>query len=213
VILALDTTSEYGSIALARGGELLQVEEVRSPDGFGHVIFQRIEALLARHAVALRDLTGYAAAAGPGSFTGVRIGLTTVKGLAEANGKRVVAVSNLLALAAAGSGDLRAPVIDARRGEVYAAVYTARLEPVVPEVVCPFARFHDLVAGRPVAWITTGFEPAPGLKLVEVPRALAGPVALLAAQAFAEGRARPPEQIDANYIRRSDAELKWRAPA
>jgi len=207
VILALDTTSEYGSIALAEGEVVVEAEEVRSAEGFGHVIFQRVQALLARRGLALADIAGYAAASGPGSFTGVRIGLTAVKGLAEAHGKRVVPVSNLLALARAGSGDLRAPLIDARRGEIYGAVYTAQLDPVIPEVAAPLARFLELVGDRAVTYITTGFEPAPGLLVVKAPRALAVPVAQIAARVFAEGEALLPEQVEANYIRRSDAEL------
>ncbi len=214
MILALDTTSEYGSLALASpSGEIVEVEEIRAPEGFGQVIFPRLVALLERHKVGLPQVECYAAASGPGSFTGVRIGLTAVKGLAEAHGKRVVPVSNLLALAFAGSGDWRAPVIDARRGEVYAAVYDAALRPVVPETVVPFGRFQELLAGRPVTYITTGFAPAPGLPLVTVSRALAGPIAALAARALAQGQALLPEQADANYIRRSDAELKWREGA
>src|SRR6202034_1906825 len=80
----------------------------------------------------------FAAASGPGSFTGVRVGLAAAKGLAEATGKRVVAVSNLRALAAFGSAPLRATVIDARRGEVYAAVYNGELRIVMPEAVLKF---------------------------------------------------------------------------
>ena len=209
MILAVDTTSQHGSIALARDRELFAVEEVFSADGFGHVLFQRVIGLLERNRVGLPEIECYAAAAGPGSFTGVRIGLTAAKGLAEAHGKKVVAISNLLALAFAGRGALRAPVIDARRGEIYAAVYDADLRPVVPEAVAPLPRFLELVAGRPVTFVSTGFEPTPGLDLFTVSPALAGPVALLAARAFAEGRALAPEQADANYIRRSDAELKW----
>lgn len=213
MILALDTTSEYGSVALARaGGEIVEVEEVHAPEGFGHVIFPRLLALLARHGVTLPDIACYAAAAGPGSFTGVRVGLTVVKGLAEAHGRKVAPVSNLLALAHSGSGDWRAPVIDARRGEIYGAVYDACLNMVVPEVAAPFPRFLELAAGRPVTFVSTGFEPAPGLNLIVVPRLLAAPVAALAARAFEAGRALPPEQADANYVRRSDAELKWKDP-
>ena len=211
MILALDTTSEYGSIALARSdGGIVEVDEIHSPDGFGHVIFQRVAALLERRGRRLADVECYAAASGPGSFTGVRIGLTAVKGLAELHGKRVAPVSNLLALAWAGSGELRAPVIDARRGEIYGAVYDSELRLVAPEVVAPFERFIELIGERPVTFISTGFEPAPGLRLVTAPRALAGPVAAVAARALAEGRTLLPEQVEANYVRRPDAELKWR---
>jgi tRNA threonylcarbamoyladenosine biosynthesis protein TsaB len=210
VILALDTTSEYGSIAVARGAEILGVEEIHSTEGFGHLIFQGIVALLDRLGLKLRDIDCYAAANGPGSFTGVRVGLTAAKGLAEANGKRVVPVSNLLALACAGRGDLRAPLLDARRGEIYGAVYDAELRPVIPEVVTTFPLFLEMVGGLPVTFFSTGFEPAPGLNLVTVPRALAAPIARVAARVFAEGGALLPEEADANYVRRSDAELKWK---
>jgi tRNA threonylcarbamoyladenosine biosynthesis protein TsaB len=212
VILALDTTCEYGSIAIARGGQVLEVEEIHSPDGFGHVIFPRILALLDRCGTRLADIECYAAASGPGSFTGVRIGLTAVKGLAEAHGKRVVPVSNLKALAYAGAGEVRAPLIDARRGEIYGAVYDARLRLLLDEVVAPFERFLELLAGREATFVSTGFQPAAGLSLVTVSRALAAPIAGLAARAFASGQALPPEAVDANYIRRSDAELKWKDP-
>ena len=115
MILAIDTTSEFGSLALARDADILEVVSLHSREGFGHLIFQQIVALLERHGLKLGDINGYAAASGPGSFTGVRVGLTADKGLAEAHGKQVVPVSNLLALAYAGERDLRATVLDARR--------------------------------------------------------------------------------------------------
>jgi len=92
VILSIDTTSEFGSIALTEGDRTIEEIPLHSPDGFGHILFQRIEQLLARHEVGVNQMDCFAAASGPGSFTGVRVGLTAVKGLAEATGKRVVAV-------------------------------------------------------------------------------------------------------------------------
>ncbi len=211
-LLAVDTTSEFGSLALADGSRIIETVSLHSAEGYGHVIFQQIQALLDRHSVKLADIDGYAAASGPGSFTGVRIGLTAVKGLAEAHGKRVVPVSNLLALAYAGSGPLRAPLIDARRGEVYAAVYNEVLELVAPEIVAPLPRFLEMLAGRAVTFVATDFTPF-GSDLaprVTVPRELAAPIAAIAARAFTDGHALLPEQVDANYVRRSDAELKWK---
>ena len=222
MILAIDTTSEFGSLALADGPNVVEVVPLHSREGFGHLIFQEIVALLDRHNLKLADLEGYAAASGPGSFTGVRIGLTAAKGLAEAHGKRVVPVSNLLALAY-GVGQaflpVRAAVINASRGELYGAAYDADLRPVVEEVVTTWPRFLYLLSDREAAFATTDpgfvqagvagtrFESAP---VVTVPPALAGPVAALAARAFAEGRALLPEEVDANYVRRSDAELLWK---
>ena len=219
MILAIDTTSEFGSLALACGAEIVEVVSLHSREGFGHLIFQQIQSLLDRHSLTLADIEGYAAASGPGSFTGVRVGLTAAKGLAEAHGKRVAPVSNLLALAYAGEGDLRATVLDARRGEIYGAVYNAELRPMVEEVVTPWSRFLDLLGGRDVTFVATDFAPfRAGLagtrferaRVVTVSRTLAGAVAGVAARVFAEGRALLPEQADANYVRRSDAELMWK---
>jgi tRNA threonylcarbamoyl adenosine modification protein YeaZ len=137
-LLAVDTTSEHGSIAISEGENVLEEVAIDSPDGFGHIVFDEILRLLSRHSLALKDMDGFAAAAGPGSFTGVRVGLTAVKGLAEANGKQAVAVSNLQALASFGSRPLRATVLDAHRNEIYGAVYDASLHLVQDEVVTGF---------------------------------------------------------------------------
>src|ERR1044071_5185718 len=102
LLLAIDTTSPSGSVALARGQEIIDLVALHSTEGYGHLIFQQIIALLGRHNLRLSDVDGYAAASGPGSFTGVRVGLTAAKGLAEAHGKLVAPVSNLKALAYTG---------------------------------------------------------------------------------------------------------------
>ncbi len=212
-LLAIDTTSEHGSIALAEGDRVAEEVAVESPDGFGHVLFDEILRLLSRHGLALRDLDGFAAASGPGSFTGVRVGLTAAKGLAEANNKKVIAVSNLEALASFGSRPLRAPVIDARRGEIYGAVYDAGLQLVSDEVVMPFEAWFAALPPGDLELITCGFTPTQNSwPLIQAPRALAGAIARIAARRFDLGLAQDPAAIDANYVRRSDAELLWREP-
>ena len=131
MILSIDTTSEFGSIALTEANVVIEEVELHAPEGFGHVLYGHIQQLLERRGTTVHQMECFAAASGPGSFTGVRVGLAAAKGLAEATGKRVVAVSNLRALASFGSAPLRAAVIDARRGEVYGAVYNSRLELVM----------------------------------------------------------------------------------
>jgi tRNA threonylcarbamoyladenosine biosynthesis protein TsaB len=215
VILSVDTTSEFGSIALTDGDRVIEEIPLHSPDGFGHILFQRIEQLLARHDVNVQQIECFAAASGPGSFTGVRVGLAAVKGLAEATGKRVVAVSNLKALAFFGSAPLRATVLDARRGEVYGAVYNDWLEIVNPEVVVKFpAWLETLPAGR-LEFIGLDFSPFLGsvdsnIPVVTAPRALAAAIGRIAGSEYRQGRASDPAEIDANYVRRSDAELFWK---
>ena len=197
LLLAIDTTSEYASIALSEGDRVLEEVALHSPDGYAHVMFPEIEALLVRHQLKITDIEGFAAAAGPGSFTGVRVGLTAAKGLAEATHRKVVAVSNLQAIASFGTHALRAPVIDARRGDIFGAVYDAKLQLVSPEVVM---KLND--------WMRTLPE---GVEVMnDVPRLLAGAIARIAAARFEAGLAQDPAEIDANYVRRSDAELMWR---
>jgi len=200
VILSIDTTSEFGSIALTEANVVVEEIALHAPEGFGHVLFGHIKQLLERNGTTVHQMECFAAASGPGSFTGVRVGLAAAKGLAEATGKRMVAVSNLRALASFGTAPLRATVIDARRGEVYAAVYNSELELVMPEAV---VKFDD--------WLPT--VPAHNCELIstlDVPRPLAAAIGHIAWDEFTLGRSSDPAEIDANYVRRSDAELFWK---
>jgi tRNA threonylcarbamoyladenosine biosynthesis protein TsaB len=217
-ILAIDTTTEFGSIALYEpGGECAEVS-MHSTDGFGHILFDQIAVLLDRRRRNILDIDCFASAAGPGSFTGVRVGLSAAKGLAEATGKRVVAVSNLRALAWFGTSALRATVIDARRGEIYGAVYDSSLELVQQERVTKFPAWLE---GLPenvefLSTNTSAFAPAVeasrfrGASFVNVPGSLAGAIARIAHLDYSAGRALDPAAVDANYVRRSDAELFWK---
>jgi tRNA threonylcarbamoyladenosine biosynthesis protein TsaB len=221
VILAIDTTHEFGSIALLADGELLEETLLHAEQGFGQILYGHLSRLLDRHGCHVQDIDCFAAASGPGSFTGVRIGLACVKGLAEAVAKPVVAVSNLQALAAFGIAPLRATVLDARRGEIYGAVYDAKLNPVAPEIVMKFPQWLESLPAGSLEFISTDFSPfraalagtrfadAP---VIEAPRALASAIARIALAKFREGSAVDPAQVDANYVRRSDAELLWKDP-
>lgn len=220
LILALDTTAELGSIALYDGGRDAMMESaVHSPEGFGQVLFDRIALLLERASRGIGEVDCFAAASGPGSFTGLRVGLTAVKGLAESTGKPVVAVSNLKALASFGTAPLRATVIDARRGEVYGALYDANLEAVQPERVLKFQAWVEGLSEAQMEFIGTNFAPFSGAlaasrfrdaRVVNASGTLAAAIARIAHREFLEGRASDPAAIDANYVRRSDAELSWR---
>lgn len=218
LILAVDTTHEFGSLALLRGPDVLEEMLLHSPEGFGGILFARLADLLARHGSAAAAMDCFAAASGPGSFTGVRIGLAAIKGLAEATGKPAVAVSNLAAMATFGSAARRAVVLDARRGEVYGAVYDACGEAVVPETVMPFTRWLDTLPGD-VEFVSTDFSPFAaalaatrfaGAPVTTAPRALAAAVGKIACRRLGAGEAVDPAGIDANYVRRSDAELFWK---
>jgi tRNA threonylcarbamoyladenosine biosynthesis protein TsaB len=240
-ILALDCSSEYGSLALARGEHLVEQVSLHAPEGFAHRLFGEIEALLRRQSIALAEIDGFGAANGPGSFTGIRVALSAIKGLGEALSKPVFAVSNLLAVAWYGTARLRVPILDARRGEVYAAVYDDALAAVLPETVGQLSEFvltlpktTDLeildvdsclsdsgkfsterdVTVQP-GHSNYRFRPRrqrqPGLLRVTAGRQpLARAVADIAAKRLSTGARPDPASVDANYVRRSDAELHWR---
>jgi tRNA threonylcarbamoyladenosine biosynthesis protein TsaB len=213
--LALDTTGDFGSIALADESGVRQEVLLHQPQGFSGVIFPAISALLEQQDVTLRDIELFGAASGPGSFTGVRIGLAAAKGLAETLGRTVCAVSNLRALSTFGSRALRATVIDARRGEVFAAVYDAAGNAVVAEQVISFPKFLAQLSGLDLEWICQDFTPFERalagtdfarIPVISAPKAIAGAIAAIAMKAGGSD----PVSIEANYVRRSDAELLFR---
>ncbi len=215
--LAVDTAADSGSIALADVNGLREEVLLHAPQGFSHVLFGEIEKLLARQEVSLTDIQLFAGASGPGSFTGVRVGLSAIKGLAEVLGKKVVAVSNLEAVAEFGTSAERAVVIDARRGEVYAAVYDGAGNCLAPEVVAAFPQFISMLPAARFEWVSqdrdvltrlmagTRYEEDP---VITAPRALAGAIARIAIH---RKIAQDPAVIEANYVRRSDAELLYLA--
>ncbi|MGC4051605.1 MAG: tRNA (adenosine(37)-N6)-threonylcarbamoyltransferase complex dimerization subunit type 1 TsaB [Paludibaculum sp.] len=201
-IVAIDTASEFGSIALLEGGAVLEELILHSPEGFGQILFPQLDRLMRRHGWKYDTVAGFAAGSGPGSFTGVRVALAAIKGLAEATGAPAAAISNLQAMSLYGSASLRAPFFDARRGEIYAGLYDHNAAPAAAEVV---TKFQTWQASLPAAAELLTPDPAIfGVDATPTPRALAGAIGQLAA-----GRLTDPMALDANYVRRSDAELNW----
>jgi tRNA threonylcarbamoyladenosine biosynthesis protein TsaB len=209
LILAIDTTQPAGSIALAADGALLETCAMHAPAGYSGVIYEELAALLDRHGVTLPQIDGYGAASGPGSFTGVRVGLTVAKGLAEAHGKCVAPVSNLLAIAALATfeqsppGPL-CPIIDVRRGEVAAAVYSGALELLIAPFSAEPAEVARRVAECGVVTYCGADAPRFFPEALETSPYLAGAIALIAAREIAAGRGLDPAAADADYVRRAD---------
>jgi tRNA threonylcarbamoyladenosine biosynthesis protein TsaB len=218
-ILALDLTSEYGSLAVRRNGHTLVEHSIHSPDGFAHLIFPAIDEVLRRAGIALTEIDCFASANGPGAFTGVRVGLSAVKGLAEALRKQAAGISNLRALAVFGSSPLRAVVLDARRGEVFTAIYDSDLHALTGESVGKLTAFLYHLSGKPdefitqaADWLCTSLEETQwaDIPMVEAPRTLASVIAQCAEIDLQNGAVGDPAALDANYVRRSDAELFWK---
>lgn len=193
-VLAIDTTSALGSFALVGPAGVAAEIAVREPDGFSPILFDVIKRLLDETGWSLNLIDVFAAASGPGSFTGIRVGLAAVKGLAEAQCRPAFGISNLQAIASLGEGELRAPWIDARRGEIYGAVYDAKLEVIAEPVVMPFDRWR--------LSLPQGHQLLPGDGL-----SLAAAVGRLAIATLDRGERPDPIALDALYVRRSDAEM------
>lgn len=216
LLLAADTSGKHGSIALARcgpGGACDVLEVVPLAGGtFSAQLVPQVAVLLAKHQLGKQDIGGFAVASGPGSFTGLRVGLAAIKALAEALGKPIAEVSLLEAIATA-SG-LRGRVIaalDAGRNEAYVGEYDIQESAVAlhrrllsPEEFLASARGYVIVT--PDANLANAGRNA-GLSVKEVERPRSDAIARLGWRKILAGDTVSPEALEANYIRRSDAEI------
>ena len=220
VILALDTTTPAGSCALARDGVVVREHAADAAAPPATRLPRELMELLDQSGIALADVDVFAVATGPGSFTGLRIGIATMQGLAFAGGKPLVGISGFEALARIGetqaAGCRIATWVDAWRGEVYAATYEDGREvdaPIVarPEdVLATFAPTAALFIGDGARayedTIRTTLGGRARVATTPVPL-LAGTIACLAAEVAARRDYSPPHAIRPLYVRRTDAEL------
>lgn len=158
-LLALETATPDCSVALARNGKMLAVREISSPNAHSSLLTRLISELFRETGDRLHDLDAIAVSRGPGSYTGLRIGTATAKGLCYGLNKPLIAVPTLPSMALGmreqGSGIsdqekgiLYCPMIDARRMEVYCAVYDASLEEILPvnALILQKDSFHDFLS-------------------------------------------------------------------
>jgi len=138
-ILAVDTCDTAGSAAVLKNKQVLGEINIDSPVTHSERLMDSIDFLLRRLNMDIRRIDGYAIAAGPGSFTGIRIGMSTVKSFSFSSGKPIATVSRLKALAYKLSGEgnrLICPFLDAKKNQVYAALYEKQIDGVkinIPE--------------------------------------------------------------------------------
>lgn len=231
LILALDTTTRAGSVALLRDGTVL--EEVASDPRIPQAarLPGDLMALLDRCGIVPADLGAFAVARGPGSFTGTRVGIATMQGLAFAHGKPLFGISALNALyagsQAAARGGSVAAWIDAQRGEVYSArfdvnggdpgeyVFGDAPEPIVATPERILDEWARPAPARTIAFVGDGAEhyrhvigALLGDRAEVLPTPLlAGAVGRLAFSRARHGQAPLPHAIRPLYVRRPDAEL------
>jgi tRNA threonylcarbamoyladenosine biosynthesis protein TsaB len=227
LLLAIETATVAAGVALLRGDAVVASRALPSERPASETLLPAVIALLSEAGVALAAIEAFAVSAGPGSFTGLRVGVATVKGLAFGGEAVVVSVPTLAALAlrAAPAPGPIAALLDARRGEVYAAVYDR--DPLSPPRVGPVVLRPDALAeviatlaegaactviGEGVLVVADVLRARFGerLRLVPPPAGLPDPVAVgrLGARLLAAGAGSTADALTPVYVRRAEAEVK-----
>jgi tRNA threonylcarbamoyladenosine biosynthesis protein TsaB len=237
LILAVDTSTRTGSAAVLRDSEVLAEVSGYEETPYSSRLFRDIALLQDRAKFRLDQVDVFAVAAGPGSFTGLRVGLTAVKAWAEVHGKPIAAVSGLEAIAAeylvgespsASSAQFLAPFLDARRGQIFGAIYRkipghdTSLTLASDESILSVDEFLELVKVKSAEIVqlvspTPEVLPAtvlskvlPGTRIVQVSAALAPAIGRLGFERAKRGDLVDSLRLDANYVRRTDAESAWK---
>lgn len=163
VILAVDTTTPAGSVALLRGTKLIAEVNQDCSTTFSERLLPAIQFVLRSGGLEIPDVEGFAVTVGPGSFTGIRIGLSTIKSFAYASGRPIAPVSVLMALAKKlqdSQNRLICPLIDAKKKEIYAALFESkdrRLQEIIPQgAYDPDVFFSRLPEHRAIHFIGSG---------------------------------------------------------
>lgn len=234
ILLALDTCDALGSLAILKDDDVLYAAAHDIPLDYSSWLLPAADVALAAAGLKMPQIEVFAVAAGPGSFTGIRVGLTTVKAWAEVYGARIAAVSRLEAIAqhAAGQSEFVAAFVDAQRSQVFGAEFRRDREDhlrLVGEelVIAPegfLAHVEEQTGSAAVSWVSMDPE-----KMTVLPswrrRAQKGEAVQLCEQVLAptvgrigrrrilRGDVKDPLTLDAEYVRRSDAEIFWKGGA
>lgn len=233
IVLSIDTCDSRGGVALLREDAVLGLIPHETREEYSSWLLPAVNEVLKEVGVSMKDVSGYAVAAGPGSFTGVRVGLTTVKAWAEVYGKPVATISRLEGIAAqtADPAEYVAAFVDAQRGQVFGVLYQREcdnLSKLGEEVVIAPGNFvemaGELANGKKVSWISPDpalieadsawKERAQQSETIERASAtLAGIIGRIGMRRLQDGKATDALGLDANYVRRSDAEIFWKGAA
>ncbi|MFZ0291330.1 MAG: tRNA (adenosine(37)-N6)-threonylcarbamoyltransferase complex dimerization subunit type 1 TsaB [Candidatus Sulfotelmatobacter sp.] len=221
LLLAIDTSGKHGSIALARAGERSAdlndaelIETVPLAGGtFSAQLVPQIAALLSSHGFTKNDIGALAVASGPGSFTGLRIGLAAVKALAEVLGKPIAAVSLLeVCVFTSGAEGKVMAALDAGRSDVYVGEYEIPVKAGNTPRECILTRTEFFAQARGWTVVTPDRALAQAaseaaLSVLTLTSISAAAVARLGWRKIEAGETVTAEQLEANYIRRTDAEM------
>lgn len=227
ILLSIDTCDARGGVSVLRDSAVLHSMAHQLDEDYSSWLLPATEQVLRTAGLNLPQVDAFVAASGPGSFTGIRVGLTTVKAWAEVYRKPIAAVSRLEALASLSEskGPLVAAFIDARRGQLFGGLFqctNGRAQVLGSEAVIDPERFLDFAAaeasGRAVGWVSLDPHVVEGLpgwanraakgeSIQHITSLLSPEIGKIGHRALAEGRGVDVLSLDANYVRRSDAEI------
>lgn len=229
LILTVDTTSDCGGAAVFQDGECLATARRQGFTNYSVGLFEAVDEALRDARTRLKEIELFAAASGPGSFTGIRVGLAAIQGWAAAFRRPAIGVSTLEAVAHESQAPLILPILDARRGEFYTRMFrrpqpSARLVPqgdaaiLKPASVIPFlealasgdscsvaARDNDTFAAEFLRCLPSL------LPRVTVSGFLFPAIATIALSAMTGGQPAFDVDVYGCYIRRPDAEVQWKS--
>lgn len=218
LVLGIDTSGKSGGVSLAEANEhSFRVLGSAAIAGgtFSAQLVPTVASLLKEHGKSVRDLDGFAVASGPGSFTGLRVGLSAIKGLAEVLHKPIATVSLLEALASLSPAPGRVlAALDAGRSEVFLGLYEVNSGTTsrVTEQLVSQSEFAEQAKSPETAMVVTSDPGIGGLavspaKVQTVERPDSSLIARIGAGKLRAGENISVAALDANYLRRSDAEL------
>jgi tRNA threonylcarbamoyladenosine biosynthesis protein TsaB len=223
-ILGVETSTKTGSVAVVSEKGVIAQYSLNIEVTHSERLMSTVDRVLKDTRLAVSDLVGFAVAIGPGSFTGLRIGLATVKGLAFATGNPVAAVPTLEALAwnLPYTAHPVCPLLDARKNEVYAALYRFdenTLVQVLPETVIPIDRLAKWLSEKTVFTgegsliYRTDIQKILGDRAVFAPQSAVLPSAAAVAEIglniIKSGRQADLDSLSPIYLRRPEAEVAW----
>jgi tRNA threonylcarbamoyladenosine biosynthesis protein TsaB len=235
LILALDTADARGSVAVLRDDAVVATLRHDGGEDYSSWLLPAVNKLAAVAGIGMADVDLYAVSAGPGSFTGLRVGLTAVKAWSEIHQRPIAAVSRLEAIAThvAEPKAWVAAFFDAHRKQIFGGLYRHQregggLELAGEEMVIRpegfLAWVRERTQGAEVSWASldphlvrgdAGWSEfaAKGGAIAEVTPELAPTIGKIGLRMAQENRLTDALRLDANYVRRSDAELLWKGPA
>lgn len=235
-ILGIDTSTNHGSVAIAEDGRLLSESFLPLNSSYSKTLINFLDGLLKKCKIGINDIDGFAVSIGPGSFTGLRIGLSTCKGFNLATGKPIVPVGTLDAITDSFFPDsgflnstlrtphcelLLCPILDAKKGEVYASLYKyekgviKKLEDdmaVSPEVLCRKIEEPTIFFGEGIKsygdFIKNKLNGLAHFYNDAQKNSVAASIAVIGGKKLERGDIEDSTALKPKYIRRSEAEIK-----